>query len=88
MQCRIRLELYSSYVCKLFIVTSGLVVKSYLDTIRPELPSKEDVHQVNVAEDVEEIETLREDKLDRPDVVAVEVVYQVLGQHLRAQGVE
>ena len=53
-----------------------------LDAIGTELPSKENIHEVDVAKDVEEVDGLRDEHLERPDVVAAQVVREVAGKHL------
>ena len=45
------------------------------------------VDEVEVEENVEEVDDLRDEDLDRPDVVGVEVVHQVLDQSEERTGV-
>jgi len=54
---------------------------SNLDAIGTELPSKEDIHEVDVAKDVEEVDGLGDEHLERPDVVAAQVLHKVTGEH-------
>ena len=53
-----------------------------LDAIGAELSSQENIHEVDVAKDVEEVDGLRDEHLERPDVVAAQVVREVAGEHL------
>jgi hypothetical protein len=54
----------------------------HLHAVLAELVAKEHINQVDVAEHVEEVHHLRDDQLRGPDVVSVQVVDQILGQHL------
>ena len=53
-----------------------------LNAISSELSSQEDVHEVDVAEDVEEVDGLGDQHLERPDVVAAQVFHEVACKHL------
>ena len=53
-----------------------------LDAIGAELPSQENIHEVDVAKDVEEVDGLGDEHLEGPDVVAAEVLYKVASKHL------
>ena len=53
-----------------------------LDAIGAELPSKEYIHEVDVAKDIEEVDGLCDEHLEGPDVVATQVFYKVASKHL------
>ena len=53
-----------------------------LDAIGTELPSKENIHEVDVAKDVEEVDGLGDEHLERPDIVAAQVFHEIAGKHL------
>ena len=54
-----------------------------MEAIGPEFSPQEDVHEVDVPDDIEEVDGLGDEQLEGPDVVCVQVIHQVLGQHLR-----
>ena len=67
------------------MVGAGLVCQYNclnLDAVGTELPSQENIHEVDVAKDVEEVDGLRDEHLERPDVVAAQGVREVAGKHL------
>ena len=60
-----------------------LFFRYHLEAIGPEFSPQEDVHEVDVPDDIEEVDGLGDEQLEGPDVVCVQVIHQVLGQHLR-----
>ena len=43
--------------------------------------TEKDIDKVQIQDDIEEVDDLSDEYLDGPDVVGVEVVHEVLGQH-------
>ena len=59
--------------------SSKILYKLYL--IKNLIITEKDVDKVQIQNDIEEVDDLGDEYLDGPDVVGVEVVYEVLGEH-------
>ena len=58
----------------------------HLQAVLSELSVQEDIDQVDIGQDVEEVHDLRQEDLDGPDIMSVEIVHQILGQNFLLAG--